>query len=56
MCLLPDGHDKALEAVTAAVDGHDTDRFTPIVRGLILKNNEQLRVGFLLKKKSNILK
>ena len=48
MSLLPDsGHDKALEAVTLAVEGQDKDRFAPIVRGLILKNNEQLRVGFI---------
>ncbi|XP_059482585.1 protein diaphanous isoform X2 [Neocloeon triangulifer] len=45
VCLLPDGHDKALEAITSAVDGEDRDRFTPIVRGLILKSNEQLRIG-----------
>jgi hypothetical protein len=44
VCLLPDGHDKALEAVTSAVEGQDKDRFMPIVRGLIMKNNEPLRV------------
>ncbi|CAB3371123.1 Hypothetical predicted protein [Cloeon dipterum] len=47
VCLLTEGHEKVLEAITTAVEGEDKDRFMPIVRGLIMKNNEPLRVGCL---------
>jgi diaphanous 2 len=42
--LIPDGHEKALEAVTLAGEMESKDRFQSIVRGLMMKNNEQLRV------------
>ncbi|KAF4519233.1 hypothetical protein B566_EDAN009794 [Ephemera danica] len=45
ICLLPDGHDKALEAITIAGEMESKDRFQGIVRGLMLKNSESLRIG-----------
>ena len=48
-CLVPpDGHEKTLEAITIAGEMKGGDRFTPIVQGLMLRNNEQLRTNCLI--------
>ncbi|XP_059080530.1 protein diaphanous-like isoform X3 [Tigriopus californicus] len=45
-CLLaPYGHEKALEAITIAGEMKGGERFGPIVQGLLIKNNEQLRTN-----------
>lgn len=50
----PDGHEKTLEAITIASElrgsgaerfGMGAERFGPIVQGLMLRNNEQLRTN-----------
>merc|ERR1719154_825422 len=47
-CLVPpDGHDKTLEAITIAGEVAGMDRFLPIVHGLLISNNEPLRVACL---------
>ena len=44
VCLVPpDGHEKTLEAITIAGEIRGTERFSPIVQGLLIKNNEPLR-------------
>lgn len=46
VCLItPDGHEKAVEAITMAGELKGRDRFLPIVQGLLLQNNEPLRVS-----------
>merc|ERR1719341_751634 len=48
VCLVPpDGHDKTLEAITIAGEVKGVDRFHPIVQGLLICNNEPLRVACL---------
>jgi len=48
VCLVPpDGHDKTLEAITVAGEVKGCDRFQPIVQGLMICNNEPLRVACL---------
>merc|ERR1719369_1551433 len=48
VCLVPpDGHDKTLEAITIAGEVRGLDRFHPIVQGLMICNNEPLRVACL---------
>merc|ERR1719209_1920743 len=48
VCLVPpDGHDKTLEAITIAGEVRGLDRFNPIVQGLLIRNNEPLRVACL---------
>lgn len=46
----PNGHEKALEAITISADNENRCRFLPIVQGLKSLNNEPLRVSecFLL--------
>jgi diaphanous 2 len=55
-CVPPIGHEKALEAITIAgelreesiIPGQPTPgRFSPIVQGLLISNNEQLRTNSL---------
>ena len=44
VCLVPpDGHEKTLEAITIAGEMRGTERFSPIVQGLLIKHNEPLR-------------
>ena len=46
VCLVPpDGHDATLEAISDAGDTKGVDRFQPIVQGLLICNNEPLRVA-----------
>jgi diaphanous 2 len=46
VCLVPpDGHEKTLEAITIAGEIRGTERFSPIVQGLLIKNNEPLRTN-----------
>merc|ERR1719219_2037373 len=48
VCLVPpDGHEKTLEAITIAGEVKGRDRFQPIVQGLLIRNNEPLRVACL---------
>ncbi|XP_023337546.1 protein diaphanous isoform X3 [Eurytemora carolleeae] len=48
ICLIPpDGHEKTLEAITIAGEVKGRDRFQPIVQGLLLRNNDGLRVACL---------
>merc|ERR1719430_1013511 len=48
VCLVPpDGHDKTLEAITAGGEVRGVDRFQPIVQGLLICNNDPLRVACL---------
>jgi diaphanous 2 len=49
ICLVPpDGHEKTLEAITIAAEMKGGERFGPIVQGLLLRNNEQLRTNSLI--------
>jgi len=43
----PNGHERTLEAITIAGEINGRDRFQPIVSGLLLRNNETLRVACL---------
>ena len=46
VCLVPpDGHDATLEAITEAAEIKDLERFQLIVQGLLICNNEPLRVA-----------
>lgn len=46
ICLIPpDGHEKTLEAITIAGEMKGGERFGPIVQGLLIRNNEQLRTN-----------
>lgn len=45
----PNGHDKALEAITLSADIENRCRFLPIVQGLKSVGNEALRVSTLEK-------
>jgi len=48
VCLVPpDGHDKTLEAITVGGEVRGVDRFQPIVQGLLICNNDPLRVACL---------
>merc|ERR1719187_222317 len=48
VCLVPpDGHDKTLEAITIAGEVKQRERFQPIIQGLLIRNNEPLRVACL---------
>merc|ERR1719394_2259395 len=48
VCLVPpDGHDKTLEAITIAGEVKQRERFQPIIQGLLIRNNEPLRVSCL---------
>jgi len=48
LCLVPpDGHDKTLEAITVAGEVKGVDRFQPIIQGLLICNNEALRLACL---------
>jgi len=48
VCLVPpDGHEKTLEAITIAGEVKGRDRFQPIVQGLLIRNNDGLRVACL---------
>eukprot|EP00095_Tigriopus_kingsejongensis_P005027 maker-scaffold139_size317827-snap-gene-2.29 protein:Tk05027 transcript:maker-scaffold139_size317827-snap-gene-2.29-mRNA-1 annotation:"protein diaphanous-like isoform x2" len=45
-CLVPiGGHEKTLEAITIAGEMKGGERFGPIVQGLLIKKNEQLRTN-----------
>ena len=47
VCLVPpDGHERALEAITISGEIKACERFTPIIQGLKIKGNDSLRVGF----------
>ena len=49
ICIVPpDGHDKTLEAITIAGEMKGGERFGPIVQGLLIRNNEQLRANCLI--------
>ena len=49
ICLIPpDGHEKTLEAITIAAEMKGGERFGPIVQGLLMKSNEQLRTESLI--------
>ncbi len=49
ICIVPpDGHEKTLEAVTIAGEMKGGERFGPIVQGLLLKANEQLRTNCMI--------
>ena len=49
VCLVPpDGHEKTLEAITIAGEMKGGERFGPIVQGLLIRNNEQLRTNCLI--------
>jgi len=41
----PNGHEKALEAITISADIENRSRFLPIVQGLKIISNEALRVS-----------
>merc|ERR550519_1836284 len=43
----PNGHERTLEAITIAGEINGRERFQPIVSGLLLRNNETLRVSCL---------
>ena len=46
VCLVPpDGHEKTLEAITIAGEMRGSERFAPIVQGLLVKHNEPLRTN-----------
>lgn len=46
VCLIPpNGHEKALEAITMSGEFNNTERFKPIIQGLMITGNEPLRVG-----------
>merc|ERR1719245_2442472 len=48
VCLVPpDGHEKTLEAITIAGEVKQRERFQPIIQGLLIRNNEPLRVACL---------
>merc|ERR1719233_305490 len=48
VCLVPpDGHDKTLEAITVGGEVRGVDRFQPIVQGLLICNNDPMRVALL---------
>jgi len=48
VCLVPpEGHDKTLEAITIAGEIKQRERFQPIIQGLLIRNNEPLRVACL---------
>ena len=48
VCIVPPyGHEKTLEAITIAGEVKGRDRFQPIVQGLMIRNNEPLRVSCL---------
>lgn len=42
----PNGHEKALEAITMSADSENRCRFLPIVQGLKSIGNEALRVSY----------
>lgn len=45
VCLIPpDGHEKAVEAITMAGELKGRDRFAPVVQGLMQQTNEPLKV------------
>lgn len=45
VCLIPpNGHERVLEAITKCNESNNTERFEPILRGLEITGNEQLRV------------
>ncbi len=49
ICLVPpDGHEKTLEAITIAAEMKGGERFGPIVQGLLIRNNDQLRINSLI--------
>lgn len=48
VCLIPpNGHEKVLEAITMSAESNGTERFRPILQGLLTHGNEQLRVILL---------
>merc|ERR1719245_784585 len=48
VCLVPpDGHEKTVEAITIAGEVKQRERFQPIIQGLLIRNNEPLRVACL---------
>lgn len=48
VCLIPpNGHEKVLEAITMSAESNSTERFRPILQGLLTHGNEQLRVILL---------
>lgn len=48
VCLIPpDGHEKAVEAITMAGELKGRDRFAPVVQGLMQQPNEPLKVACL---------
>merc|ERR1719245_214071 len=48
VCIVPpDGHEKTLEAITIAGEVKQRERFQPIIQGLLIRNNEPLRVACL---------
>lgn len=45
VCLIPpNGHEKALEAITLSAECNNTERFKPILHGLQTTTNEALKV------------
>lgn len=49
VCLIPpNGHEKALEAITLSAECNNTERFGPILQGLRITSNETLRVCNLI--------
>lgn len=48
VCLIPpNGHEKVLEAITMSAESNGTERFRPILQGLLTHGNEQLRAACL---------
>lgn len=48
VCLIPpNGHEKALEAITLSADSNNTERFGPILQALRNTTNEALRTACL---------
>lgn len=45
ICLIPNGHEKVLEAITMAGESSRKPRLLPIIEGLELKTPESLKVG-----------
>ncbi len=49
ICILPpDGHEKTLESITIAGEMKGGERFAPIVQGLMVGGNEQLRTNCVI--------
>lgn len=46
LCLIPNGHERVLEAITMVADVNKfRDRFAPVIEGLLNKQHEQMRVS-----------